>query len=95
MHTLLDLHGWHRAAELRVPQNMPLLFLPPYSPELNPMEHLWEEIREKQFPNLIFDSMEAVTDRLVQALVWLESHPKLTASITGFDWIVSIRLNAT
>lgn len=92
---VLDGAGWHRAADLRVPDNMRLLFLPPYSPELNPMEHLWDEIREKWFPNLVFDSMEAVADRLVEALVWLENHPKPTASITAFDWIVSIPLNAT
>jgi transposase len=30
---------------------MRLIFLPPYSPELNPVEHLWDEIREKWFPN--------------------------------------------
>lgn len=92
---VLDGAGWHRAADLRVPDTMRWLFLPPYSPELNPMEHLWDEIREKWFPNLVFDSMEAVADRLVEALVWLESHPQFTASIAGFDWIVSIPLNAT
>ena len=73
---------------------MRLLFLPPYSPELNLMEPLGDEIREKGFPNRVFDSMEAVADRLVQALVWLESHPELTASISGFDGIVR-PLNAT
>jgi transposase len=44
---VLDGAGWHRAKDLRIPENMRLLHLPPYSPELNPVEHLWEEIREK------------------------------------------------
>ena len=91
----LDGAAWHRARELVTPPNMGLVFLPPYSPELNPMEHIWEEIREKWFPNLVFNSLQAVEDRLVQAVLHLESQPQLVASITGFDWIVNISLSAT
>ena len=69
--------------------------LPPYSPQLNPVEHLWEEIREKWFPNLVFDSLAGVVDRLEEALATLESDPHRVAQITGFDWIVSIPMNAT
>jgi len=39
---VLDGAGWHHAGDLKVPENMKLVFLPPYSPELNPTEHLWE-----------------------------------------------------
>lgn len=46
--------------------------LPPYSPELNPVEHIWDEVREKWFPNLVFDSLDVIEDRLVEALVDLE-----------------------
>jgi len=45
--TLLDSVGWHRAKALEVPENMKLVPLPPYSPQLNPIENIWEEIREK------------------------------------------------
>ena len=58
------------------------------------MEHVWEEIREKWFPNLVFSSLEAVEDRLVEAVLYLESDHKLTASPAGFDWIISISLKA-
>jgi len=92
---VLDGAGWHRARELVTPSNMRLVFLPPYSPELNPMEHVWEEIREKWFPNLVFNSLEGVEDRLVQAVLHLESHRQIVASITGFDWVVNISLTAT
>ena len=92
---VLDGAGWHRARELVTPSNMRLVFLPPYSPELNPMEHVWEEIREKWFPNLVFNSLEGVEDRLVQAVFHLESHRQIVASITGFDWVVNISLTAT
>jgi transposase len=92
---VLDGAGWHRAKDLRIPENMRLLPLPPYSPELNPVEHLWEEIREKWFPNLVFDSLTGVEDRLVAALAALENNSHRVAQITGFDWIISIPLNAT
>ena len=92
---MLDGAGWHRANDLRIPDNMRLLPLPRYSPELNPVEHLWEEIREKWFPYLVSDSLTGVENRLVEALATLENNPHRVAQITGFDWIISILLNAT
>jgi hypothetical protein len=80
---------------LQVPEKICLLPLPPYSPQLNPVEHLWEEIREQWFPNLVFDSLAGVADRRVEALAALENDPDQVAQITGFDWIISIPLNAT
>ena len=67
----LDGAGWHRANDLTVLDNMRLEALPPYSPQLNPVEHIWDEIREKWFTNEVFNSLEAVEDRLVEALVAL------------------------
>jgi len=46
-------------------------------------------------PNLMFQSLEAVENRLVQAVLYLENHRHLVVSITGFDWIANIPLNAT
>ena len=66
---VLDGAGWHRANSLIVPEHMRLEALPPYSPQLNPVEHLWDEIREKWFANEVFDSLDGVEDRLVEALV--------------------------
>ena len=43
---VMDQAGWHIAGDLAVPQNMRVIFLPPYSPVLNPAEHLWESLRE-------------------------------------------------
>jgi len=85
----LDGAGWHRAHDLSVPDNMRLEALPPYSPQLNPVEHIWDEIREKWFTNEVFDSLEAVEDRLVEALVNLENDKESVASTTGFDWIIN------
>jgi transposase len=91
---VLDGAGWHQAADLRVPENMRLVRLPPYSPELNPAEHLWEEIREKWFPNLVFRELDDVEDVLEGALRTLEHEPDRVASLAGFDWLVSIPLMA-
>ena len=92
---VLDGAGWHRAIDLEVPDNMRLIPLPPYSPELNPVEHIWDEIREKWFPNLVFDSLDAIEDRLVEALVTLEQDPQRVQKIVGFEWIINISMNAT
>jgi transposase len=91
---VLDGAGWHRASTLVIPENMRLLPLPPYSPQLNPMEHLWDEVREKWFLNEVFDALDGVEDRLEESLADLEQNKGLVASITGFDWIISISLMA-
>ena len=91
---VLDGAGWHRAFTLVIPENMKLLPLPPYSPQLNPMEHIWDEVREKWFANEVFDGLDGVENRLEESLVYLEQNKSLIASITGFDWIISIPLIA-
>ncbi|MBM4276118.1 MAG: IS630 family transposase [Deltaproteobacteria bacterium] len=91
----LDGAGWHRANSLVIPENMKLEALPPYSPQLNPMEHIWDEVREKWFANEVFDSLDGIEDRLVEALVALKGNQDLVASTTGFDWIINCRLTAT
>lgn len=91
---VMDGAGWHKAKALSVPENMALIFLPPYSPELNPVEHIWESIRENGFRNKAFNSIEAVEDQLMQSLEALEKDPASVASMTGFPWIVSTNLNA-
>src|SRR4051812_3045028 len=91
---VLDGAGWHRAKRLIVPVNMRLIPLPPWSPQLNPAEHVWDEVREKWFANRVFASMESVEHQLVTALATLEADAPRVASLTGFDWIKSIPLNA-
>ena len=91
---VMDGAGWHKAKALSVPENMALIFLPPYSPELNPVEHVWEHIRENGFRNKAFNSIEAVEDQLMQSLKALENDPASVAGMTGFTWIVSMNLHA-
>ena len=92
---VMDGAGWHKAKGLKVPENMRLVFLPPYSPEINPSEHIWDEIREKWFPNKVFHSLNAVENNLFNALQELELDKTRVAGLSGFDWILSIIMSAT
>ena len=67
----VDQAGWHRAKDLQVPENIRLIFQPAYSPEVNPVEHLWEEVREKYLHNRVFSSLEELIEVLCQALTEL------------------------
>lgn len=89
-HILLVLDGApnHRCGDLALPDNISLLFLPPYSPELNPKENLWDEIREKIFKNYALKSIDAVRAKLKQAVLYIERNPKTVKSITSFPYIV-------
>jgi transposase len=90
---VLDGAGWHAGHALRVPANMRLLPLPPYAPELNPVEHVWDELREKNFHNLVFDSLDALEDHLEASLRDLEGDPDRIRSIVAWPWIMDDLLN--
>ena len=92
---VMDQAGWHLAGQLAVPAHMRLIYLPAYSPELNPAEHLWEAIREDCFANHVFADLDAVERALTKGLVALESNHERTRAMTGFGWITSISLKAT
>lgn len=84
---IMDQPGWHKAKRLKVPDNITLHWLPPYSPELNPVEHLWDDLREKWFSNKVFNSLEAVEIQLMQALQHYQRSPEEVKSMTLFSWI--------
>lgn len=91
---IVDGASSHRGKDLMVPENIRLLSLPAYSPELNPQEHLWDEIREKEFPNRVFDSLKAVKKQLRSGLVHLARDRIRLRSITAWPWIVKLILKA-
>jgi DDE superfamily endonuclease len=80
----VDGAGWHHAHELLIPENIRLIEQPPYSPEVNPVEHVWDELREKYFHNRVFPSLEALMDVLCQGLNELADDKKRLRSLTGF-----------
>ena len=79
---LLDNAAWHRSSAMVIPKNIELCPLLPYTPELNPIEMIWDEVREKGFRNEIFRSLEAVIDRLCQTVKDLAEDTQRVASIT-------------
>ena len=86
---ILDGAGWHKNQSVPLPPNLRLVFLPPYAPELNPVEHLWDDLREKFFHNRVFASLEALEDQLVSGLLAYENEPARVKSITAWDWIIN------
>lgn len=90
---VLDGAGWHRNESLVVPDNIQLLKLPPYSPELNPVEHLWDDLREKSFHNVVFNSIDALEDHLEEALRNMENDQDRIRSIVAWPWIINTLLN--
>ena len=85
--------GWHRSKLLEIPKNMKLLKLPPYSPELNPVENLWDDLREKSFGNIIFDSLSKLEKYLCSALKDFETVTTRIKSIVSWDWIINALVN--
>ena len=77
----------HRSGDLAVPRNITLQFLPPYAPELNPKENLWDEIREKVFKNYALKSIDAVHVKLNEAIAYINRRLELVKSITSFPYI--------
>jgi transposase len=86
---VLDGAGWHQSQALTPATNLRVLTLPPYSPELNPVEHLWDDLRETSFHNRVFDSLDALELHLESSLRALElDHPRVR-SIVAWPWIIN------
>lgn len=79
--------AWHKSKTLRVPENIGLFFIPPYTPEMNPIEQIWKELRKMGFRNEVFASLEKVVDRLCDVINDLSA--EVVRSVTGRDWILS------
>jgi putative transposase len=81
--------GWHqRGKKLKVPANITLLSLPPYSPELNPMEKVWDYLRQNKLCALVWDSYDEIVDACKTAWTWLIADPERIQSIGIREWAV-------
>ena len=78
--------AWHRSKTLVCPENIQLLSIPPYTPEMNPIEQIWKQLRSMGFRNEIFHSLADVVDRLCDTICRLSND--IVKSITGRDWII-------
>ena len=82
---VVDGAGWHKSKTFALPENLRLHFLPPYSPDLNPQEHIWDELRENYFHNQVFDSMDTLEVQHLRGLSQLEKSPQAVKSIAGWE----------
>jgi transposase len=82
----LDRAGWHVSTKLTVPDNITLLPLPPRSPELNPVENIWQFLRDNWLSNRVFVSYEDILDHCCQAWNRLTDQPWRIMSIGLRDW---------
>ena len=83
-----DRATWHRSKSLIIPDNIRLFYLPPATPEMNPIEQIWKEIRKRGFKNEIFKTLDKVVIRLCETICSLSND--IIKSITGRDWILSM-----
>lgn len=84
----------HKSKDLKVPENVALVLLPPYSPELNPAEQIWNVLRKRYFANKVFDSLDAATQQAERGLSEMASNRDAMSSLTNWPWIKSINLIA-
>lgn len=87
---LLDNAPWHTSSIFTKYENIRFIPLPPYSPELNAAEHLWDYIRENDFNNRGFNTLDHVEDALIIALERMRHDTETIQSLVGFNWITSV-----
>ena len=84
---VLDGAGWHQTGgRLSVPHNITLLHLPPYAPELNPVENVWEYLRANKLCNLVWDTYDAIVEACRAAWEFLINDPDRIRSIGTREW---------
>jgi hypothetical protein len=83
---VLDGAGWHIADNLDIPDNITLLHLPPYAPELNPVENVWEYLRKNKLAITVFDGYADILDKCCQAWNFFANDKAAVASITMRNW---------
>jgi transposase len=87
---VLDGASSHKSKELNIPKNVSLLRLPPYSPELNPAEQIWNILRRNYFANRVFDALDAATTQAEFGLVEMAANTLATRQLTNWPWISAI-----
>jgi putative transposase len=84
----LDQASWHTTNKLVIPENIQLFYLLPCTPEMNPVEQVWKEMRKRGFKNESFTTLEKVVDKVCNVINSFSASD--IVSITSRDWIVSI-----
>ncbi|MGC1893910.1 MAG: IS630 family transposase [Pseudolabrys sp.] len=88
---ILDQAGWHGAGALRVPASITLLPLPPYSPELNPVEWVWEYMKERFLSLRLHNDYDAIADAACKAWNRLRAETGRITSLCSHPWIMQVK----
>ena len=83
---VMDGAGWHIANDLVIPKNITILKLPPYSPELNPMEQVFQQLRKLKLSNACYDSYEDIDEACVKAWNEFISEKSAIKSLASRKW---------
>lgn len=86
----LDQAGWHVANDVIIPHNISLVFLPSYSPELNPVERVWLYLRERHMSHRLLPGYLNIVDALCTA--WNRLTPERLRSLTGYPYLDQVRI---
>ena len=89
---ILDRAGWHIARGLSVPDNTTLVTLPPYSPELNPVERIWLYLRERFLSHRVLDGYTALLEAACRAWNALAAEPGRLTSLTAYPYLLRSEL---
>ena len=87
---VLDGASSHKSKELKIPDNLSLISLPPYSPELNPAEQIWNILRRDYFANRVFDSLDSATNQAEYGLAEMAADKSAVRKLTNWPWISAI-----
>ena len=85
---LMDRAGWHSTDQLKVPKNLTIILLPSRSPELNPVENIWQYLRQNWLSNRVFEDYDAIIEAGCQAWNKLIDQPETIMSIGMRDWAI-------
>ena len=88
---VLDQAGWHGANALVVPANITLVPLPPYSPELNPVERVWLYLKERFLSHRLHADYDAIADAAVIAWNRLTAETGRLTSLCSYPWILGVK----
>ena len=86
---VLDQAGWHKSADLQIPEGLHLLFLPSHSPELQPAERLWP-LSNEPLANRVWTSLDQLEQVQAERCRWLQAHPESIRGRTSFHWWPSL-----
>ncbi len=83
---VMDQAGWHHKKELSIPQNITIIHLPPYSPELNPQEQVWQHLKDTYLANRVFKGYNEIVEACCKAWNLFAKMPEFIQTLTTRKW---------